>query len=190
LRRILTGLALITSLLAFLAIAGTGLFLAGVEQSGERGLGVLLAAAGTVAFSAVLFLLFAPAAYFRRRATRILAGLAALIGILPVAAISAATLSFVGVPYGSALPRLDLPLFAVGVLFGLGAVAIAALGFVRTASGGNRRRWAQPRGDNASAAESLDTALYTPLVAESARKVVDNDRRSIEIEDDIRVRRA
>jgi hypothetical protein len=151
---------------------------------------VLLAAAGTAAFGAVLFLLFAPAAYFRRRATRILAGLAALIGILPFAALSAAALSFVGMPYGSALPRLDWTLFAVGVLFGLGAVSIAALGFVRTASGGTRRRWAQPGDDSASPAESLDTALYTPLVAESARKVVDNDRRSIEIDDDIRVRPA
>ena len=189
-RRILNGLALVTSALAFIATTGTGLFLAGVEQSGERGLGVLLAAAGAAAFGAVLYLVFAPTAYFRRRASKALGVLAAIIGLLPLAALSAAALSFVGVPYGSALPRLDWTLFAVGLLFGLGALAIAALGFVRTAPGGLRSSARQSVAESAGDAESLETALYAPLLAESARKVVDNDRRSIEIDDDVRVRRA
>jgi hypothetical protein len=115
--------------------------------------------------------------------------LAALIGLLPLAALSAAALSFVGLPYGSAVPRLDWTLFAVGLLFGAGALSVAVLGVLRTAPGG-RRSARQPLEQSAGEAESHETDLYMPLVAESARKVVDNDRRSIEIDEDVRVTRA
>ena len=131
-KRIITGLALGTSLLAFMTIAGTGLFLAGVEQSGERGLGLILLVGGAAALAAVLLLAFGPATYFRRRFGKAIGALAALVGLLPVAALSGAALTFVGLPYGSPLPRLDWTFFAAGLFFGLGAVAIAALGFIRT----------------------------------------------------------
>ena len=194
LRRIATGLALGTSLLAFLAIVGTGLFLAGVEQSGERGLGVVLAVAGTAAFGAALFLAFAPARVFRGPVGKVLGAMTTVLAVLPVALLAMAAFVFVGVPYGSLVPRLDWTLFAVGLLLALGAVSIAVLGSIRTKRGawssaqrpvrrddrpGTRQEEEDPEGD-----------FYTPLASNSARAVVDTDRGSIEIDDDVRVRRA
>ena len=189
-KRIITGLALGTSLLAFTTIAGTGLFLAGVEQSGERGLGVILIVGGMAAFAAVLLLAFAPAAYFRPPMGKAIGALAALVGLLPVAALSAATFTFVGLPYGSVLPRLDWALFAAGLVFGLGAVCIAALGFSRTAARADRAsgRQAPPVGRGGET-DNPEALLYAPLTVESARRVVDDDRRSVGDDDEIRVTR-
>lgn len=142
-----------------------------MEQSGERGLGVILAGASIAAFAALLFLVFAPAGYFRKRAMKAIGAVATLIALLPVAAVSAAALAFVGVPYGTSLPRLDWPLFAVGFFFGLGAASIAALGFIRTAARGAQPP-PQPAGADAATSEpeNLETLLYTPLVGETAQK--------------------
>lgn len=167
-----------TSLLAFVLTAGIGLFLAGVEQSGERGMGVVLIVAGLVAFSAVLLLVFAPPAFFRRPLNRALAVVATVLGLAPLAALAAAALYFVGSPFGSAIPRLDWALFILGLVFALGAASVGALGYLRTAG-------REPRDP-----ERPEGSLYAPLAAASARSRDDADRGANEIDDDVRVRRA
>lgn len=177
-RQVLVGTAFLTSLLAFVLTAGSGLFLAGVEQSGERRLGVVLAAAGVVAFGAVLLLVFAPPALFRRPLNRALAVVATVLGLAPLAALAAAALFFVGSPFGSAIPRLDWALFVLGLVFALGAASVAALGYLRT-TGRAPREPERPEG-----------SLYAPLAAAPARSRDDADRSAFEIDDDVRVRRA
>lgn len=176
-RRIIIIIALATSLVAFVLIVGTGLFLAGIIQSGERGLGVLLAVAGSVCFGSVLVLVFAPE-LLRRPGMRALGAVAAVLGVVPLAALSVAAFAFVGVPFGSLIPRLDWSVFGGGVMFAAGAVAVAALGWLRTA------KRARPK------AGRPEPSLYTPLVAQSARNAVEIDRKSIEIDEDVRVRQA
>ena len=170
-RRLVTGIAFLTSLLAFLVTAGTGLFLAGIEQSGERAAGVLMCVTAIVAFGAALLLVF------RRPQSRALAALAALLALVPVAGLTVAALVFSGLPVGSAIPRLDWSVFAVGIVFALGAVSIAALGFLGT----------PPRA--APEAEPPEASLYEPLLAETARRAVEIDRNSVEIDENVRVRR-
>ena len=177
-RQVLIGTAFLTSLLAFVLIAGTGLFLAGVEQSGERGFGVVLTVAGLVAFGAVLLLVFAPPASFRRPVNRVLGVVATVLGLSPLLALAAATLYFVGSPFGSAIPRVDWALFVLGLAFALGAVSVGALGYLRIVR-------PLPRGP-----VQPEGALYAPLAEAPARGRDEADRSAIEIDEEVRVRRA
>ena len=131
-RRLVAGLAFLSSLCACVVVAGGGLVLLAVESSGERGTGALLALSGTIAFAAAMLLVFAGrgmlARMFTRSGGRALAVTAALLGALPMAALAAAAMHFSGVPLGSATPLLDWLVFALGLLLALGALSVLALG--------------------------------------------------------------
>jgi hypothetical protein len=128
--RAVSALALLASLAAFIVFVGGGLFLLAVESSGERGAGALLAAGGAIAFAMALMLIFARRDAFGS-AWRIAAIIAALVAMLPVAALSVAALRFAGLPAGSRTPLLDWPVFGAGLLLGLGALAILLLAYLR-----------------------------------------------------------
>lgn len=130
-KRLAAGLALVTSVAAFLVIVGGGLFLAVIENSGERMVGALLALSGAIAFAAVLMLVFARQGGFAGRGGRAGALTAALLGVLPVAALGAGALRVSGLPFGSAVPLLDWTIFFVGVVLALGAAAVLATGYWR-----------------------------------------------------------
>lgn len=130
-KRLIAGLAFLTSLAACLVTVGGGLLLLLIEGSGERGAGALLALAGAVTFAAAMVLIFAATDRFSGRSGRAVAVVAALLGVLPVAALSVAALRFSGFPLGSAVPLVDWPVFAAGLLFALGAVSILVMGIWR-----------------------------------------------------------
>ena len=134
-RRLVAGLAFLSSLTAFFIVVGGGLVLLAVESSGERGTGALIALSGTIAFAAAMALVFAGhgvfARAFSRSGARALAVTAGLLGALPAASIAAAALRFSGLPFGSASPLLDWPIFAGGVLLALGALSVLTLGYWR-----------------------------------------------------------
>jgi amino acid transporter len=178
LRRVITAVALFAGAVTFVLSAGTGLFLAGVEQSGERGAGVLLALAGAVAFASLLFLAVARPAFFRRSGGKAMLGIATLLSAAPVGALAIAALYFVGIPFGSAVPRIDWTLFGVGLALAAGAAAITALGYLRFKDTGARSNAGRP-----------EAALDAPLATDQARRPFDADRGSIEIDDEVRVRR-
>ena len=137
---IVAALAFASSLLAFLVIAGTGLFLAVVEQSGARGSGLLLALGGVIAFAAALYVNFAARAGSPTRGGKAFTAAGTFLAVVPVAALSAAALIFAGLPLGSAIPVLDWTFFAIGVALALGAVAIIVLGYLRIAEGSGPAR--------------------------------------------------
>lgn len=139
-RRLVVGLALLSSIAAFLVIAGGGLFLLAVESSGERGSGALLALSGTIAFAAAMALVFAGSGAFAGAAGRAVVVIAALLGMLPVATLSAGLLRFSGFPLGSPVPLFDWAVFALGVVLGLGALSVLVLGYWRLRERGAIRR--------------------------------------------------
>jgi hypothetical protein len=142
LKRLIAGLALLTSVAAFLVIAGIGLAALAIESSGERLNGALLAVGGAIACAATLVLIFARKGAFSGRGGWLGALAAALIGALPVAALGVAALTFSGLPLGSAVPRLDWLMFAAGFVLLLGALSVLAHGYLRT--GEARRAAARP----------------------------------------------
>ena len=150
--------ALGASLLAFLLLLGIGAFLAGVEESGARGAGLLLALSAVVAFGAALFLIFAPRGYFGRRLRRPLGVVITLAAAAPVATLAGAALVFTGVPLGTRLPLMDWPVFAAGLVLGLGGLCILAMGYRRLSESAARsapETWAEF--EPAAPAASADT---------------------------------
>ena len=134
LRRAVAALALLASLVAFAVFVGGGLFLLAVESSGERAAGALLALGGAIAFASALALIFARDGIFDRVGRAVGAATAALLAVLPVAALAFAAFRFAGLPTGSSLPRLDWAVFGVGLLLTLGAASILFLGYLRAVS--------------------------------------------------------
>ena len=137
-RAVIAGVALATSLLAFVVIAGTGLFLAAFEQSGARFPGLLMALGGAAAFAAALYVGLAAPARFHSRAAQALAAAATFLAVIPPTALACAALVFAGLPLGSAMPALDWTFFAAGLGFAFGAAAMAALGYLRVRDGGRK----------------------------------------------------
>lgn len=131
-RRIICAVAFLSSLSALVAIAGGGLALLVIENSGERGMGALLALGEMVAFAAVMVLLFAKEGTFGEGIQPALAIVLAVVGAAPVAALAFIAIRFAGLPLGSVMPLIDWSVLAAGVLLGIGAIAILALGHRRT----------------------------------------------------------
>jgi hypothetical protein len=129
-KRLVAGLAFLSSVAAFLVVVGGGLALLVIESSGERGAGAALALSGSIAFAAAMLLIFAGEGVFSGRGS-VWAIVAALLGVLPVAALSIGTLRFSGFPISSAVPAVDWPVFALGVVLALGAVAVLMTGYWR-----------------------------------------------------------
>ena len=184
-QRVVSALALVTSVIAFLLFAGTGLFLAGVQQSGERGLGLALFVVAVVAFSAVVALAFAPPGFFRRGAGPVMGIGAGIVGAMPPAGIAVAAFTFAGIPLGSALPALDWALFAAGAIFAIGTAAILLLAYGRLPRPGDRVS-RQPRAASppppatpSGTSKNHEDPLHAPLAPRAARTVVD-DRRAAE----------
>lgn len=130
-RRIICALAFLSSLAAVVAIAGGGLALLVIENSGERGMGALLALGEMIAFAAVMVLIFAEEGTFGEGMRQALAIVLAIIGAAPVAALAYIAIRFAGLPLGSVMPLIDWSVLAAGVLLGIGAIAILALGHQR-----------------------------------------------------------
>jgi hypothetical protein len=144
LKPLVTVLALLTSIASLVVIAGGGLALLAIEVSGERGVGALLALCSGLAFAAVVALVLAPDGFFGegiRRAGAIAAG---IVGAIPVAALAYVAIRFAGIPIGSRMPLLDWAVLAVGIVFGLGALAILALGHRRSQEGSTPSEAAVP----------------------------------------------
>ncbi len=133
-RRAVAALAFLTSLVAAAIFVGGGLFLLAVESSGERGMGALLALGGTIALASALALIFARDEIFERTGRGVGVAVAALLAMLPVAALAFGAIRFAGLPVGSNLPLLDWMIFATGLLLALGAASILWLGYLRAAS--------------------------------------------------------
>jgi hypothetical protein len=129
-KRLVAGLAFLSSVAAFLVVVGGGLALLIIESSGERGAGAALALSGAIAFAAAMLLIFAGEGLFSGRGS-VWAIIAALLGMLPVAALSVGALRFSGFPISSAVPAVDWPVFALGVVLALGAVSVLTVGYWR-----------------------------------------------------------
>ena len=115
-----------------------------------------LTAAG--AFGAALFLIFAPRGYFGRRLRRPLGVVITLAAAAPVATLAGAALVFTGVPLGTRLPLMDWPVFAAGLVLGLGGLCILAMGYRRLSESAARsapETWAEF--EPAAPAASADT---------------------------------
>jgi hypothetical protein len=128
----INAMAFLSSLAALAVIAGGGLTLLAVENSGERVTGALLAFGSFVAFAAVMALLFLREGTFAEGGWQALAIAAAIVGTLPVAVLAYTAIRFAGVPFDSPVPLLDWTVLALGALLGLGVIAILALGHHRT----------------------------------------------------------
>ena len=117
-KRLVTALAFLSSLASLIVIAGGGLTLLAIENSGERGAGALLALGGAVAFAAVLALIFAKEGAFGegvleggwRSPRRSLAR-------SPSPALAFVAIRFAGLPFGSRMPLVDWTVLAIGILF-------------------------------------------------------------------------
>jgi hypothetical protein len=136
LQRLVTAIAFLSSLAAALVTVGGGLALLLIEDSGERGTGVLLALGGTVAFVLALILLFARDGAFSTRFGNLGALGAAILSALPAAGLAFAAFRFARLPVGSPIPLIDWPVFAAGLALGLGVVALLARGYRRSQGAG------------------------------------------------------
>lgn len=130
--RFVTAYALIASLAAAIVIAGGGLALLLIENSGERGSGALLALCGSLAFVLAVILAVAPEGSFAGRVRGPAAIGAGILAALPVGILAFAAIRFARLPIGSPVPMLDWPILAAGLALGAGAVAILALGYRRS----------------------------------------------------------
>lgn len=131
-RTVTNTVAFLSSLAALLVVTGGGLALVVIQNSGERGMGALLALGGVIAFAAVMALIFAEEGMFGEGARRAYAIGLAIIGALPVAALAFMAIRFAGMPFRSAMPLLDWSVLGAGLLLGLGVLAILAIGHRRT----------------------------------------------------------
>jgi hypothetical protein len=139
LRRLIAAGAIGSTVLAFVLLLAISLLLAGFEQTGARGAGLLLLACAVVAFGAFLFLARAPSGYFAARRRRPLGVVVSFVAAAPVVALAWAALFFTGLPMGTALPMMDWPLFMLGVALALGGACVLALGYRRVSERAPRR---------------------------------------------------
>lgn len=130
-KRLVAGLAFMASVAAFLVIVGGGLVLLVIPNSGERLAGAVLVLAGAIAFAAAMALVFARPGAFARPGGGAGALTAALLGVLPPAALSAIAVRFTGFPASNAVPLIDWGIFLGGVFFALGGLAVLARGYWR-----------------------------------------------------------
>ncbi len=187
-KRLTAGLALLTSVAAFLVVAGIGLTAFAIENSGERLNGALLAAGGSLACAAALLLIFARKGSFAGRGGWLAALIAALVGALPVAALGVAALTFSGLPLGSAVPRLDWLMFSAGIVLLLGALSILTLGYLRTGETPPAARASKRPGPTARPrAQPKDSAQPRRWWLEEADRPARSPPRSVHEEEDVRV---
>lgn len=149
-----------SSLLAFVLLLAIGAFLAGFEQTGARGTGLLLVVSAAVTFAAALFLMLARPGYFRGRLRRPLGMVITFVAAAPVVALAWAALFFTGVPLGTELPMMDWPIFAGGLVLALGSVSILALGYRRVSE---RIAGSGPAAETASTERDADEIRVTPV---------------------------
>ncbi len=174
-KRPVIGLALLSSIAAFLVIVGGGLVLLLVPSSGERGAGALIALSGSIAFAAALLLTLGWGRVPGTAESRAGALTCALLAALPLAALSAIALRFSGLPIGSTLPLVDWSVFGVGLVFTLGALSMMATGYWRMQDAMAMRR--QPEREEAealvaAAAAQLEAMAKKPEAASAAKNDV------------------
>lgn len=188
-RQVLNGLAFLTSLISLLFIAGGGVVLFAIENSGERGTGALLALGGAIAFGAVMALLFAREGTFGGAAGPAMAIGAAIVGALPVAAISFAAVRFAGLPIDSGTPTMDWSVLLTGVVLALGGLAILAVGHRRS-----QERQPNEKVEDEASASSEAPVIHMQQIRhaqQQLRSVFEADQRggADEAEGDVRVRK-
>lgn len=137
-RSLLGSIALCGGILAGLIVAGLGIFFAVFEETGIRGVGLLLALAGSFAVAAQISLVRAPSHIFAGRAGFAFLAGTTILATLPPAAIALAALMLAVNPLGSAFPAFEWLLSAIGAAFALTAVALAATGWSRANAGGSK----------------------------------------------------
>jgi hypothetical protein len=149
--------AFVSGLLTFLVLAGIGLTLLLVPNSGEQGAGALLTFGSTIAFAAALILLFAPDAVRKFGGGTLAIGLGTLAA-LPVAMLALAALGFAGVPWGGRSASLDWGSFLAGLALALGAASLLLLAYRRS---GEASGAARPRGSprRRTAGQQLQSAM-------------------------------
>lgn len=135
-QRAIGAVAFLASLVSLIVIAGGGAALLAIENSGERGVGALLALGGAIAFAAVAALVFAKKGTFATGAWRPVAIAAAIVGAMPVAGLAFVLIRFAGLPFDSVVPLIDWAAIALGLLLALGTIMILALGHRRSQEGG------------------------------------------------------
>jgi hypothetical protein len=181
LKRVVTVLALLSSLTSLVVVAGGGLALLAIENSGERGVGAMLTLCSAIAIASVMALIFAGEGFFREGVWRAVAIAIAIIGAMPVAALSYVAIRFAGFPLGSRMPLVDWSVLGVGLLLGLGALSILALGHRRSQEGGAT-----------SEAAPIVHMQQIRHAQQQLRSAVEGDpqsRQADDLDDDIRVRR-
>jgi len=109
-------------------VAGGGVALYAIKNSGERGIGALMALCGVLAFAAVMLLIFAPVGAFDVGMRRVGAIGAAVFGAIPPVVLALAAIRFAGIPLGSPMPLVDWSILLAGIFFAAGAVSVLALG--------------------------------------------------------------
>jgi hypothetical protein len=174
--------AFLSSLVSLMIVAGGGVALLTIENSGERVSGALMALGGAVAFAAVAALAFAKRGAFASGARRALAIVAAIIGAIPVAALAFVLIRFAGLPFDSVMPMVDWTSLALGVLMGLGVLAILALGHRRSQER-SAMETEPPVVVHMQQIRHAQQQLRSAFEADRLRPTLDNT------EDDIRVRR-
>jgi hypothetical protein len=132
LKQVVTGVALLSGLAAALILAGVGLALLLIADSGARGSGALLLLGGGASLIVVLLLVFTRERTFSGPVRSAGAVAAGILAAMPAAGLAFAAFRFTWLPFGSPLPMIDWPVFAAGVALALGAVAIVALGYRRS----------------------------------------------------------
>ncbi len=160
LKRLVAGLAFLTSVTAFLVIVGGGLALVLIESSGERGAGALLALCGAICFAAAMMILFAAERAFARHGGKAGALTMTLLAALPPAALSIGALRFAGFPYGSGVPLL-WGAFAAGLVLALGALSVLVVGYGRM----GEARPAPPRREASRPPSSAEVTLQSAVLS-------------------------
>jgi len=178
-RRIVIVLAFLSSFAALLVIAGGGVALYAIKNSGARGVGALMALYSILAFAAVMLLIFARAGAFADGMRRAGAIGAAVLGAIPPAALAFAAIRFAGVPLGSPMPFVDWTILMAGIFLAAGTVSILVLGHRRSqeASGPPMIHMQQIR----DAQQQLRSAFESDARSRMAA--------TVEEDDEIRVRR-
>ena len=187
LKRLVTALALLSSIASLIVIAGGGLALLAIQNSGERGTGALLAIGCAVAFAALLALVVAKRGAFGGGIWKAAAIGLAVMAAIPPAVLAYAAIRFAGFPMGSRMPLVDWSVFGVGLLFGLGVVSILALGHRRS-----QEKRVRPE-ERSGTAEDLPPIHMQQIrhAQQQMRSAFEADRRRLRLdddEDDIRVR--
>lgn len=183
-KQVVGALAFLTSLVSLLLIAGGGVALFAIENSGERGSGALLALGGAVAFGAVMALLFAKEGTFAGTAGRAMAIAAAIIGAIPVGVLSFGAIRFAGLPVGSSTPTMDWSVLLTGIVLGFGTLAILALGHRRS----------QERTKDEDVAAEAPVVVHMQQIRHAQQQLrsafaADQPRGTDDVDEDVRVRR-